>query len=79
MSTPITDGKKLVNATYHSAVISALAAGYIRLGKMVIKSATPKLDFTAYDMGMVILDVGLGTGTRDMLVKQGIIPDNILK
>ena len=28
MTTPATDGKMLVNALYHSAVVSGLAAGY---------------------------------------------------
>ena len=31
-----TDGKRLVNALYHSAVVSGHAIGYTRLGKMVI-------------------------------------------
>ena len=36
MTTPATDGKMLVNALYHSAVVSGLAAGYAQLGKMAI-------------------------------------------
>ena len=36
MTTPATDGKMLVNALYHSAVVSGLAARYARLGKIVI-------------------------------------------
>ena len=39
----------------------------------------PKLDFAPYDLGMVALDVGLAMFTKDILVKQGLIPDNILK
>ena len=53
--------------------------GYARLGKMVFKGTTPRLDFTGYDVGMVVLDVGLAMATKDMLVKQGIIPADILK
>ena len=41
MTTPATDGKMLVNALYHSAVVSVLAMGYTRLGKMVIGGAPP--------------------------------------
>ena len=41
MTTPATDGKMLVNALYHSAVVSVLAMGYTRLGKMVIGGALP--------------------------------------
>jgi hypothetical protein len=80
MSTPITDGKMLAKAAYHSAVVSGLAMGYARLSKMIFKGATPKLDFTGgYDVGIVVLDVGLAMATKDMLIKQGIIPADILK
>ena len=64
---------------YHSAVVSGLAMGYDALGKKIMKGATPKLDFAPYDVGMVILDVGLAMATKDMLVKQGILPADILK
>ena len=79
MSTPSADGKQLVNAAYHSAVVSGLSIGYAALSKKILKRATPKLDFDPYDLGMVILDVGLASFTKDMLVKQGLIPDDILK
>ena len=39
------------HALYHSAVISGIAMGYARLGKMAMGSSTPKLDFTPPDMG----------------------------
>ena len=42
MTTPATDGKMFVNAPYHSAVVSGLAAGYARLGKMALGSSPPK-------------------------------------
>jgi hypothetical protein len=79
MSTPSADGKMLANAAYHSAVITGLAVGYARLGKMAFKGPTPKLDFTGYDVGMVVVDIALAMATRDMLIKQGIIPADILK
>ena len=40
MTTPATDGKVLVNALYHSTVISGIAMGYARLGKMAIGVAS---------------------------------------
>ena len=43
MTTPATDGKMLVNALYHSAVVFGLAAGYARLGKMAIGVAPRSL------------------------------------
>ena len=79
MPTPSTDGKQLVNVAYHSAIVSGLAIGYATLSKKILKGATPKLDFAPYDVGMVILDVSLAMATKDMLVKQGIIPEDILK
>ncbi len=74
-----TDGKMLANAAYHSAVVSGLAVGYARLGRIAFKGATPKLDFNAHDIGMVVLDIGLAMATKDMLIKQGIIPADIMK
>ena len=79
MTTPATDGKMLVNALYHSAVVSGLAMGYSRLGKTVLGGSAPKLDFTPRDMGMVIADVALALATKDMLIKQGILPADIMK
>ena len=79
MATPGADGKQLANSTYHAAVVSGLAIGFATLGKKITKSAGPKLDFALYDIGMVVLDVGLAMATKDMLVKQGILPADILK
>ena len=53
--------------------------GYAQLGKKLLKGATPRLDFSTYDVGMVVLDVGLAMATKDMLIKQGIITADILK
>ena len=79
MTTPATDGKMLVNPLYQSAVVSSLAAGYARLGKIVIGGSPPKLDFTPRDFGMVVVDVALAMATKDKRIKQGIIPADIRK
>ena len=79
MTTPITDGKMLINALYHSAVVSGLAMGYSRLGKLAIGGAPPKLDFTPRDVGMVVVDVAIAMATKDMLIRQGILPADIMK
>ena len=79
MTTPATDGKMLVNALYHSAVVSDLAAGYARVGKMAMWGSPPKLDCTPRDVGIVVVDVALTMATKDMLIKQGLIPADILK
>jgi len=79
MTTPATDGKMLVNALYHSAVVSGLAMGYARLGKMAVGGPPPKLDFAPRDIGMMVVDVALAMATKDMLIKQGILPPDIMK
>jgi len=79
MISPITDGKMLANAAYYSVVIRCLAMGYACLGKMIFKGTIPKLNFTGCDIGMVVLDVSLAVPTKGMLIKQGIIPADILK
>ena len=79
MTTPATDGKMLVNALYHSAVVSGIAAGYARLGKMAMGGSPPKLDFTPRDVGMAIEDVAHAMATKDMLIKQVIITADIMK
>ena len=73
------DGKQIVNAVYHAAVVSGLAMGYARLTQMVLKGPIPKLDFTPRDIGMVVIDVPLAMVTKDALVKQGILPPDIMK
>ena len=46
---------------------------------MIIKGPIPKLDFTPRDVGMVVLDVTLGMATKDLQVKQGVLPADIMK
>ena len=79
MTTLATDGKMIVTALYHSLVVSGLAMGYAWLGKMAMGGSPPKLDFTPRDVGMVILVVALAMATKDLLIKQGIIPADIMK
>ena len=68
------DGKMLVNALYHSAVVSSLAIGYSGLDKIVVGGAPPKLNLMLRDTGMLIASVALAMATKDTLIKQGIIP-----
>ena len=76
---PAAEGKMLGNTLYHAAVTSALAMGYARLGQMALGGQTPKLAFTGRDVGLVILDVAAAMATKDYLVKQGVLPANLLK
>ena len=76
MSTP--DGKKLVNELYHGAVVAGLSIGYAQLSKTVLKSPVPKLDFNIRDVGMFVADVAVAMATKEFLISQQIIPENIL-
>lgn len=79
MTTTTPDGKMLANALYHSAIVSGLTIGYAQLGKKALGGPPPKLDFTPRDAGMLVLEVGLAMATKDWLVKQGIVPSDIMK
>ena len=74
-----TDGKVVVNTLYHSAIVSGLAIAYASLGKKFLSGAAPKLDFVPRDVGMVVVDVALAMTTKDLLIKQGILPVDIMK
>ena len=53
--------------------------GYARLGKMAMGSSPPKLDFTPRDAGMVVIDVAVAMTTKDLLIKQGVLPPDTIK
>ena len=67
-----------LNSAYHAAVTVGLAVGFARIGKIVGAGAPPKLDFTTKDLGFAALYVGAAAVAQDYLVKQGIIPKNIV-
>ena len=71
------DGKVVANTIYHAALVSGLSIGFAKLTQMAIKGSLPKLDTTARDAGMMLLDVSLAILTKDELIKRGIIPSNI--
>lgn len=73
------DGKQIVNMIYHAGVESILTIGYSQLTKKLLKIQTPKVDFNMGDIGMLTVDIMLAMATRDMLIKQGIIPADIMK
>ncbi len=75
----MSEGKTLVNDTYHALVVSGLSVGYARLIKIIIKQLSIKLDFNMQDMFMHTMNIGMAMATKDILVKQGIIPENIMK
>ena len=73
------DGKQIANMLYHAGVETILTVGYSEIGKKLLKRPTPKVDFNMSDIGMLSIDILLAMATKDMLVKQGIIPADIMK
>ena len=70
--------KDLKESVYHSAVVSALAVGYTMLGKTLIKMNPPSLGkFDVEDGVKVVAIVAISDCTKDYLIKQKIIPNNI--
>ena len=67
-----------VNSFYHAGLVSGLAIGYAKLGQMVFKGPSPKLDLTVRDAGMLFGCVGLSIITKDLLIKRHIIPSNLM-
>lgn len=75
MTIPVTHGKMVV----HSTVVTNLAYGYANLTKMALVSSPTKFEFIPCDIGLGIADVALAFITKDMLIKQSIIPNDIMK
>lgn len=76
----MSDRKNIVNLIYHATVVSGLAVGYTMLSKSLLKFKAPdmgKLDFE--DGAKFVGIIAASMATKDMLVKQGIVPDNIDK
>ena len=67
--------KDIKESVYHGAVVSALAVGYTMLGKTLIKMSPPSLS-KFYGVKLVGI-VALSDFTKDYLIKQKIIPNNI--
>ena len=71
--------KTIANDIYHAVVVGGLVLGYAKIGQMVFKGLMPRLDLTPRDAGMVVLDLSAAMATKDMLIKQGLIPSDIVK
>ena len=70
--------KDLNKSVYHGAEVSALAVGYTMLGKTLIKMSPPSLSkFDIEDGVKLVAIVALSDFTKDYLIKQEIIPNNI--
>ena len=70
--------KDLKESVYYGAVVSILAVGYTMLGKTLIKMSPPSLGkFNIEDGVKLVTIVAMSDFTKDYLIKQKIIPDNI--
>ena len=70
--------KDLKESVYHGAVVSVLAVGYTMLGKTLVKMSPPSLGkFDVEDVLKLVAVVALSDFTKDYLIKQKIIPNNI--
>ena len=70
--------KDIKENVYCGAVVSVLAIGYTMLGKMLIKMSPPSLSkFDTEDGVKLVAIVAMSDFTKDYLIKQKIIPNNI--
>ena len=72
--------KKIINSIYHAAVISGLSMGYSILSKRLLKMKVVDLDkLNVEDSMKLVAIIYASIMTKDFLVQQGIIPENISK
>ena len=70
--------RDMKESIHHGAVVSVLAVGYTMLGKMLIKMSPPSLSkFDVEDGVKLVAMVAMSDFTKDYLIKQKIIPNNI--
>ena len=70
--------KDMKESVYHGAVISVLAIGYTLLGKTLTKMSHSSLSkFDIEDSVKLVGIVVLSDFTKDYLIKQKIIPNNV--
>ena len=73
------EGKQIANMLYPAGVETLLTIGYSELGRKLLRRPAPKVDFNMGDIAMLSIDILLAMATRNMLIKQGIIPADIMK
>ena len=72
------DKKSIINDLYHASLVSAFAIGYSMLSKKVFKMAPPSIQkFDLEDAGKLVVIITASEMTREYLIKQKILPENI--
>ena len=70
--------KDLKESVYHRTVVSVLAVCYTMLGKTLVKMSPPSLGkFDIEDGVKLVAIIAISDFTKDYLIKQKIIPNNI--
>ena len=70
--------KDIKESVYQGAVVSGLAVGYTMLGKPLIKMSPSSLSkFDIEDSIKLVAILALSDFTKDYLIKQKMIPNNI--
>ena len=70
--------KDIRESVYHGSVVSILAIGYTMLGKMLIRMSPPSLSKFDIEDGVKLVGIiALFDFSKDYLIKQKIIPNNI--
>ena len=72
------DKKSFVNDLYHASIESGLAIGYSMLGRKILKIGPPSIQkFDLEDTGKLVAIVAASEITREYLIKQKILPEDI--
>ena len=72
------DKKSIVNDLYHASLISVFAVGYSMLGKKILKVAPLSIEkFDLEDTGKLVAIIAASEMTREYLIEQKILPENI--
>ena len=70
--------KDIKESVYHGAVISGLTVGYTMLAKTLVKMSPPSFSkFNVEDGVKLVAIIAMSNFTKDYLIKQKIIPNNI--
>ena len=70
-------GNYIANALYNATITTGIAVGISQIGKQ-LRISPPKLDFSGRDLLMMTVDLTIGNIAKSWLIKQGILPPNIM-
>ena len=72
------DKKSIVNDLYHASLVSVFAVGYSMLAKKILGMVPPSIQkFDLEDTLKLVAIVAASEMTREYLIEQKILPENI--